>query len=114
LNAAPTEREIADRIAAAIAEAVARRGYDTVAIAPDAKLADTLGLKSMDLAELVLTLEVEFGVDPFREIPFTSIRTVSDLTRAYLVGLGLAPSSRTPGPDIAAEMAARERRGRRR
>jgi acyl carrier protein len=115
LNAALTEAVVSDRVVSAIAEAMERRGLESAAIRPDAKLADTLGLKSMDLAEIVLTLEDELGADPFREIPFTSVRSVSDLTSAYLVALGLADRAAAGGPGLEAEMAAtRQRRGRRR
>lgn len=105
-------------VSAAVTEAVAavmrQRGLDAAAIEPDAKLADTLGLKSMDLAQIVLDLEDTLEADPFATIPITSIRTIGDLTRAYETTLsGAAAAS---GPDLAAEMeAARSRRaGRRR
>jgi acyl carrier protein len=109
-----------ERVKAAIHETVAgvmaTRGLDPAGIADDAKLSDTLGLKSMDLAEIVLTLEDELETDPFQEIPITSIRTVGDLVTAYGVALGLVDRSAPGSQDMAAEMAAaRERRaGRRR
>jgi len=98
-----------------IAEVMVQRGLDPAGIAAEAKLSDTLGLKSMDLAQIVLTLEDELETDPFQTIPITSIRTVGDLVAAYAAALGLG--SAAPGAqDMAAEMAAaRARRsGRRR
>ena len=85
------------------------------AIAPEARLSETLGLRSMDLAQIVLTLEDDLDCDPFQEIPITSIRTVGDLTGAYLAALGLAEAARPGAQDMAAEMAAaRARQARRR
>ncbi len=43
-----------------------------------------LGMSSLQLAELVATLEDRFGYDPFREhVPITEVRTVGDLCAAY-------------------------------
>ena len=107
---------VADRIADTIAEVMRERGLDPASIAPEARLTEGLGLKSMDLARIVLTLEDELEVDPFQTVPITSIRTVGDLTAAYLGALGLGGAPAPAAPDMAAEMqAARARRaGRRR
>lgn len=113
LKTAMTKGEVTETVTAAVAEVMAARGLDAAALAPGAKLADTLGLKSMDLAEIVMTLEDTFEVDPFQTIPITSVRTVADLGQAYLVTLGLAEAA--PAADMADEMAAaRARRGGRR
>lgn len=109
-----------ERVAATVRETVAavmrERGLDAAAISYEAKLSDTLGLKSMDLAQIVLTLEDDLETDPFQAIPITSIRTVGDLVRAYGVSLGLVAAEAPGAQDMAAEMAAaRQRRaGRRR
>jgi hypothetical protein len=43
-----------------------------------------LGLRSLDLAQLVATLEIELRADPFaRLVPITSVRTVGDVCDAY-------------------------------
>lgn len=99
-----------------IAAVMAQRGLDPARIAGDAKLSDTLGLKSMDLAQIVLTLEDDLETDPFQSIPITSIRTVGDLIAAYAVALGLSAQATPGAQDMSAEMAAaRARRaGRRR
>lgn len=100
------------RVHATVAEVMASRGLDAPVTA-EARLSEGLGLRSMDLAQIVLTLEDTLETDPFQEIPITSIQTVGDLTRAYLVSLGLAEPE--DAPDISAELAAaRERRARRR
>jgi acyl carrier protein len=116
LKALGSEEQVAQTVRGAVAQVMRERGLDTAAIADDARLSDTLGLKSMDLAQIVLTLEDDLGADPFREIPITSIRTVGDLVQAYSVTLGLSASAAPGGQNIAAEMeAARVRRtGRRR
>lgn len=110
----------AERIAAAVHAAIAavmvQRTLDPGRIAPEARLSDTLGLKSMDLARIVLTLEDDLAADPFQTIPITSVRTVGDLVAAYLAALGLSGETAPGAQDMAAEMAqARARRaGRRR
>jgi len=106
---------VAEKVNETIASVMVQRDLDIGRIADDAKLSDTLGLKSMDLAQIVLTLEDELETDPFQLIPITSIRTVGDLVAAYVGSLGLAQASSLGGQDIAAEMAAaRARRSRRR
>jgi acyl carrier protein len=43
-----------------------------------------LGLNSLSLAQLLIQLEEEIGVDPFNDdFPVTNIRTVGDLITAY-------------------------------
>jgi acyl carrier protein len=98
-----------------IASIMTARDLDPNVIAPLAKLSETLGLRSMDLAQIVLTLEDDLNTDPFQAIPITSIRTVGDLTQAYLVSLGLSEGELPGAQDMSAEMAAaKERRARRR
>jgi acyl carrier protein len=111
-----TPEVIARRITGAISEVMAERGLDVARIAPEAKLSDTLGLKSMDLAQIVLNLEDELETDPFQTIPITSIRTVGDLIGAYAASLGVAGATAPGGQDMEAEMAAAKARrtGRRR
>jgi acyl carrier protein len=109
-------RRIAVAISGAIADVMAERGLDATRIAPEATLSDTLGLTSMDLAQIVLNLEDELEIDPFQTIPITSIRTVGDLIGAYAASLGVAGATAPGGQDMEAEMAAAKARrtGRRR
>jgi acyl carrier protein len=93
-----------------IASVMAARGLDPGGISPPAKLSETLGLRSMDLAQIVLTLEDDLNTDPFQAIPITSIRTVGDLTQAYLVSLGLSEGELPGAQDMSAEMAAAKAR----
>lgn len=115
LETVKTKDSVTRMVEDTVREVLEKRGLDTSALSPEAKLADTLGLKSMDLAEIVLILEDELDTDPFQITPITSVRTLGDLRDAYLTMLGLA-QSQAPQQDIAAEMsAARSRRaGRRR
>ncbi len=47
-------------------------------------LTGELGLESLDLAQIVATLEAQTGLDPFAElVAVTSVRTVGDLVTAY-------------------------------
>lgn len=49
-------------------------------------LVEDLGLKSLDLARIIATLELKLDLDPFAElVSITSIRTVGDLYAAYLL-----------------------------
>jgi acyl carrier protein len=54
-------------------------------IGPEDRLNADLGLTSLDLASLVVALEMKLKADPFQElVPITSIRTVGDLEAAYV------------------------------
>lgn len=115
LETAPAREQIAATVIAAVAEVMRQRDLDPAGIDTEAKLADTLGLKSMDLAQIVLNLEDELAADPFATIPITSIRTVGDLIDAYASTLGAGGAPAPGGFDMAAEMeAARTRASRRR
>jgi acyl carrier protein len=110
-----TRDRVEEMVKTTIAAVMTARDLDPGAIDLAAKLSETLGLRSMDLAQIVLTLEDDLDTDPFQHIPITSIRTVGDLTQAYLVTLGLSDGSLPGTQDMAAEMAAaRARTARRR
>ena len=115
LETTPTEDGVAEVVASTIAAVMAARGLEPGGIEPQARLSETLGLRSLDLAQIVLTLEDDLDIDPFQTIPITSIRTVGDLTDAYLVSLGLSERALPGAQDMEAEMeAAKARRARRR
>lgn len=60
------------------------QGHPARRISADDRLNAELGLKSLDLARLVVGLEVRTGADPFQElVPISSVRTVGDLREAY-------------------------------
>lgn len=115
LETTPTEDGVKETVTSTIAAVMAARDLDPGGIEPLARLSETLGLRSLDLAQIVLTLEDDLNIDPFQTIPITSIRTVGDLTDAYLVSLGLSDRALPGAQDMAAEMAAAKvRRARRR
>lgn len=53
------------------------------ALGPETKLDGSLGLQSLDYAELVVRLEEEFGFDPFAAGIPPGIDTVADLAALY-------------------------------
>ncbi len=110
-----TQGRVEETINSTIAAVMAARELDPGGIEPLSRLSDTLGLRSLDLAQIVLTLEDDLKIDPFQTNPITSIRTVGDLTDAYLVTLGLSDRAVPGAQDMSAEMeAAKARRARRR
>ena len=77
------------------------------------RLNGTLGLKSLDLAELIVALEETLGADPFAKlVPITEVRTVDDLVRAYQAAL--VPGHTQPDAFSDELSAARSRGARRR
>ena len=85
-----------------ISDLLDEQGLDNPGVEDDAKLVDTLGLKSMDIAQVVLVLEDELDADPFQEIPITSVRTVGDLINAYQIALDPDSASQSQ-PEAAQE-----------
>lgn len=57
-------------------------GRPVIECSDDAALTDDLGLDSLDLAVLVVSLEKELGVDPFRD-GTANARTLRDLVAVY-------------------------------
>jgi acyl carrier protein len=108
-----TAEEVESAVYATIKGIREDRELPALDFGPDDKLNATLGLRSIDLAQIVLDLEDALGTDPFQEIPITSIRTVGDVVNAYKQGLGLIEAaSQDDGVEAALE-AARRRRERR-
>ena len=91
--------QVSQAVLATITDLMEEQGLDHEGLDEAAKLVDTLGLKSMDIAQIVLVLEDELDADPFQEIPITSVRTVGDLINAYQVTLN---------PDLASDAAPSE------
>lgn len=101
-----------------ISDLLDEQGLENPGVEDDAKLVDTLGLKSMDIAQVVLVLEDELDADPFQEIPITSVRTVGDLINAYRVALepeaGSGDESSSTSPSTTATTPSAPRRANRR
>lgn len=67
-----------------VLEVARRRKPDLEGLEPDQRLTVDLGLKSLDVAQVVAVLEDRLEMDPFSElVAITSIRTVGDLAAAY-------------------------------
>ncbi|MEM7181481.1 MAG: phosphopantetheine-binding protein [Spirochaetota bacterium] len=76
--------ELESKCSEIVLRVATEKGIAIQNVAPNMKLIQEIGLKSMDLARIIALLEGEFHVDPFAElVPITSIRTVSDLANAY-------------------------------
>ncbi len=74
-----------DKVIYRVLEEYARNSApDLGKVLPEHSLVDDIGLRSLNLAQIVVKLEMELGVDPFaRLVPVTSVRTVGDLCDAY-------------------------------
>jgi acyl carrier protein len=84
------------------------RGDGATQISGEDKLSATLGLTSLDLAQLVAELEAALGVDPFAKlVSITAVRSVDDLVAAYR--LAFAPAASVARDDGLAEAARRAR-----
>ncbi len=108
-----------ENLAAIVHEAVLgvaqQRSPAIQAVKDQDRLVADLGLKSLDLAQLVAVLEVRTGLDPFAErVAITSVRSVGDLVAAYRgdpVGQPTsAPEPRTARSADARKQAADRRR----
>jgi acyl carrier protein len=67
----------------AIRAVFANRRQESPALGPDTALDRSLGLESIDFAELAVRLEREFGADPFADGDVPPIRTIRDLAALY-------------------------------
>jgi acyl carrier protein len=59
------------------------KGLKPPALVPETVLDGSLGLESLDFAELVVRLEQVFGKDPFSSDTIPEVRTVGDLCALY-------------------------------
>ena len=73
---------VASTVINIITEVLSEQGLLNGTVEESAKLVDTLGLKSMDIAQIVLNLEDELDTNPFQELPITSIRTARSTATA--------------------------------
>lgn len=76
--------ELNTQIVDTILNIARRRSAGLAEVRMDQALVADIGLESLDIAELVATLELRLGKDPFAaDVAITSVRTVGDLCRAY-------------------------------
>lgn len=59
------------------------KGLNAPPLLPDTILDGSLGLESLDFAELVVRLEQVFGKDPFAQATIPEVRTLADLCVLY-------------------------------
>jgi acyl carrier protein len=76
----PTAAEA--KVIACIAEVFENKGQAAPPLAPETRLDASLGLDSLDFAELVVRLEARFGADPFARGGGRA-DTVAELARLY-------------------------------
>jgi acyl carrier protein len=74
------------RVLDALRAVFANKGRPAPALEPGTVLDRSLGLESLDFAELVARLELAFGTDPFSAGNLPPIRTVADLAALYAGG----------------------------
>lgn len=67
------------------------------AAAEDSEDLVELGFNSLTLAQLLIEMEMQLGVDPFEDgVSITDMRTVSDLVQAYTEAVTADPTAGTP------------------
>ena len=71
------DSDLADRIRTIVAE---QFGVNMAEVRPDSSILDDLGADSLDVVELVMTLEDEFDIEVSDEAA-ESIRTIADVER---------------------------------
>jgi acyl carrier protein len=109
----PTTQRIETVVHASIRDLLAERGHLLQSFDAGTRLNAGLGLSSLDLAQLVVDLEVAFGVDPFASlVPVTSVLSVGDLVAAYRLAFAGEKPPEDPGLNIAEERA-QKRKARR-
>ena len=72
-----------ERVIRCIAEVFTNKSLPVPELSADTPLGESLGLSSLDYAELVVRLEVEFGRDPMSAGELPDFRSVGDLARLY-------------------------------
>ena len=71
------------QVLVAIAAVCARKGLPPAPLAAQTPLDGTIGLDSLDFAEVIVRLEQVFGFDPFSERPIDQLATIGDLAALY-------------------------------
>ncbi len=77
------ERDLRDQIVAVVNKILSDSGRPTCQPTHQDALTSDIGLDSLDLAVLVVTLEEHLGVDPFRD-GLTAVHTLGDLVDVYV------------------------------
>lgn len=72
-----------DKVALEFETVFRNKGLTPPSLVPDTVLDGSLGLESLDFAELVIRLEQVFGKDPFSQGTIPEVRTLADLCSLY-------------------------------
>jgi len=75
-----------DRVRSVFQSVFANRQIPVPALTLQTVLDSSLGLESLDFAEIVVRLEEAFGTDPFAQGVPPNVRTFGDLVQLYNVG----------------------------
>jgi acyl carrier protein len=75
--------ETMERIVSEFHTVFRNKGITPPEMGPETVLDGSLGLESLDFAELVMRLEQVFGTDPFAQETIPEVRTLSDLCVLY-------------------------------
>lgn len=78
--------EVFEVVKDSINEILTMNELEEVEIKEESRIVQDLGLKSLDIAQLIAILEVEYDIDPFTNGTATlaGIVTVGDLCKLYL------------------------------
>lgn len=78
--------EVLEAVKDSINEILTMNGLEEVKIKEESKIIQDLGLKSLDIAQLIAMLEAEYDIDPFTNGTATlaSVLTVGDLCKLYV------------------------------
>lgn len=98
-NLEPQVLQVRSRLLEALSRIVeaAHPGFRPIRELDD--LVDDLGLESLDLAELIAVMEIEFDLDPFARIAsIRAMRKVGDLLNAYEAAVA-SPKGSEAGSD---------------
>ncbi len=103
-------KDLAATVHQVVLEVVQQASAGVTSVGGGDTLTGELGLESLDLAQIVATLEARTGLDPFAEqVAVTSVRTVGDLVAAYRSARDGAPAG---GDDLAPSLARAQARRR--
>jgi acyl carrier protein len=75
--------DVQDRVISTLKDVFDNKGLTPPPLDGDTPLDQSLGLESLDFAELVVRLESEFGKDPFSTGTPPRVRTLGELATYY-------------------------------
>lgn len=75
--------DVLPRVIATVQAVFENKGMDSPPLSENTPLDPSLGLESLDYAELVVRLEQEFGKDPFSSGTPPRVQTLGDLASYY-------------------------------